>query len=92
MDTPIDPVNHDLHPQAQALIELSLALQEIIQAFAVAHPGTISVFFDGTEVYRQYLADGSVCWWGSDNQLAHASQNSISLVSSHPEFYNGAIC
>lgn len=92
MDTPIDSVNHGLHPQAQALIELSLALQEIIQAFAITHPGAISVFFDGTEVYRQYLADGSVYWWGSDNQRAPSSQNSISLVSSNPEFYNGAIC
>jgi hypothetical protein len=83
MNLPVNPANNDIQPQPEALAELTIALEKIIQELAIAPPETISVFFDGTEVYRQQTEDGSVFWWETNDNSTQSSINQIALFSSH---------
>ena len=83
MSTPTDPINHGISPHPQSVAELTLALEKVIEEFAIASPQTISIFFDGTEVYRQQTQDRSVFWWGESDHSAPHPRHQIHLVSPH---------
>lgn len=79
MNLPINHSNNVVSSQLKAITELSLALEKIIQETTTMQPQTISIFFDGTEVYRQYTADGSVFWW-IEQRTALLNPPSIKLL------------
>jgi hypothetical protein len=70
--------NWNTKPRSQAVSELTEALERVLRELEVEAPQTISVFFDGTEVYRQQAAEDSVFWWGED----YTVQSTAALVSS----------
>ena len=45
---------------------LTRTLQEIIQELEIDTPQTISISFDGTEVYQYHTHEAKVYWWGTD--------------------------
>lgn len=45
---------------------LTITLQEIIQELGIDTPQTISISFDGTEVYQYHTHEAKVYWWGTD--------------------------
>ena len=75
--------NRDRVFRSQAVSELTEALERILRELEIESPQTISVFFDGTEVYRQQAADGSMFWWGTDYNAAKSTAHPVSFVSSH---------
>lgn len=83
MNIPTNPITNDTKSQSQGVAELTEVLEKVIQELAIPVPRTISVFFDGTEVYRQQTEDGSVFWWGAEINAASSTVSSISLVPSH---------
>jgi hypothetical protein len=74
----MNPSNWNSKSRSQAVSELTEALERILRELEMEAPQTISVFFDGTEVYRQQAAEGSVFWWGPDSTV----QSTAALVSS----------
>lgn len=46
---------------------LTRTLQEIIQELGIDSPQTISVSFDGAEVYQYHIDKAKVYWWGTDS-------------------------
>ena len=53
--------------QAEAILELTRALERVIQKLEITPPSDISIFFGGTEIYRYQSADDNIFWWGSDS-------------------------
>ncbi|MBD2057993.1 hypothetical protein H6F88_18545 [Oculatella sp. FACHB-28] len=64
MTTTIQTV-HTNAEQTEAILELTKALESVIQQGAITPPNNISIFFNGTEVYRYQSSDGSIFWWGN---------------------------
>lgn len=83
MNLPMNHSNNVVSSQPKAIADLSLALEKIIQETTTMQPQTISIFFDGTEVYRQYTADGSLFWWETEENSAQSNIDQIALFTSH---------
>ncbi len=69
--------------QPKVVSELTETLENIIREMAISSPQTISIFFDGTEVYRQQTEDGTVVWWGMDDTATQSTVDQVPLISSH---------
>ncbi|MBD2090386.1 hypothetical protein H6F67_11025 [Microcoleus sp. FACHB-1515] len=63
MSTPMSESVQSSGQQTQAILELTKALEAVIEQLAIAPPSEISIFFAGTEVYRYRSTDGSTIWW-----------------------------
>lgn len=53
--------------QTEAILELTKALETAIQQLKIAPPADISIFFNGTEVYRYQSSENSIFWWGNSS-------------------------
>ncbi|MDX2232279.1 MAG: hypothetical protein NW220_21770 [Leptolyngbyaceae cyanobacterium bins.349] len=51
---------------SDSIESLTRTLQEIIQELEIDTPQTISISFDGTEVYQYHTHEAKVYWWGTD--------------------------
>ena len=51
--------------QAEAILELTRALEQVIQKLEITPPSNISIFFEGKEIYRYRSSDDNIFWWGS---------------------------
>lgn len=51
--------------QLETIAHLTEALERMIQNLTFPVPRSISIFFDGTEVYLYRSSDGRVLWWGA---------------------------
>lgn len=85
MNIPTDRINDVFSPQPRAIAELTLALEKTIQELAISAPQTISIFFDGAEVYRQQTQDDRVFWWNTDDNSTPFTADQITLFTSPKE-------
>ena len=51
--------------QAEAILELTRALEQVIQKLEITPPSDIAIFFGGTEIYRYQSTDDNIFWWGN---------------------------
>jgi hypothetical protein len=65
-----DQMNNPTDSSTASITELTKALEDVIQKLAISVPQKVSIFFDGTEVYRHQPEDGRVFWWGADDTSA----------------------
>ncbi|MDX2097463.1 MAG: hypothetical protein SFW36_06765 [Leptolyngbyaceae cyanobacterium bins.59] len=49
--------------QPNSVRHLTEALKELLQELPIKAPKDISIFFEGSEVYRYHSQDGSTFWW-----------------------------
>ncbi|MDX2241444.1 MAG: hypothetical protein NW224_12235 [Leptolyngbyaceae cyanobacterium bins.302] len=66
MTTTIQTV-HTTAQQTEAILQLTKALEIVIQQLVIEAPTDISIFFNGTEVYRYQSSDGNIFWWGNSS-------------------------
>ncbi|MBD2060600.1 hypothetical protein H6F88_32160 [Oculatella sp. FACHB-28] len=84
MNTSTKLIINTANKQHKSIQELTNALERVIQELAIASPQTISLFFDGTEVYRHQTQDDNVFWWGTNSHTTPSGLNSSnSLLPSH---------
>jgi hypothetical protein len=55
------------HYILSATKSLTRILIELIEKSEIDHPNTISISFDGTEVYQYHSDEARTYWWGTDS-------------------------
>lgn len=58
---------HTSAQQTEAILQLTRALEIIIQQLVIEPPTDISIFFNGTEVYHYQSSDSNIFWWGNSS-------------------------
>lgn len=70
-----------INSQPDSITELTRAVQRVLQEFSV-QPLELSIFLDGTEIYRYQTTDDHVFWWGSET-ISPLAGTSVASLSSH---------